>query len=64
LKRELQLDLTNWLKRCLPSRQNQEIYIHTGHHITVPEGAIVTFEFPQDLTRRLIKDIQNRAKES
>lgn len=64
LNKEFNLDLTGWLRRCFPPRQAPMFPLSSRRRTTVPEGATVTFEFPEDLTQRLVNDVQKRAKES
>ncbi|MCK5225908.1 MAG: hypothetical protein KAQ89_04255 [Planctomycetes bacterium] len=64
LNNEFNLNLTDWLRRCFPPRQGPIVDLSPKLHTTVPEGATVTFGFPQDLTQRLVDDVQKRAKES
>ena len=64
LNNEFNLDLTDWLRRCFPPRQGPIVPLSSRRRTTVPEGATVTLEFPEDLTQRLVDDVQKRAREN
>ena len=58
------IDFSDWLERCLPNRNNEVIKISTESHATVPQGAKLVFDFKQDLTSKLVEDINTRVRES
>ena len=64
LAKELQFDLTEWLKRCLPSISKKIVVLPPDAHTVVPEGSTVAFEFPRDLSKRMIGDVKRRAQDS
>jgi len=64
LAKELQFDLKEWLKYCLPSISKQIVVLPPDAHTVVPEGSKVAFEFPKDLSKRMIRDVKRRAQDS
>jgi len=63
LDEAFKIDFSDWLKQCLPGGDNEVIKISTESHATVPQGATLVFDFKQDLTSRLVEDLNTRVRE-
>ena len=64
LKSELDLDLSDWLSRCIPKKDAPPIKLSADRGQSVPLGSTVTFELPEQLRTLAQQDAAKRRDES